>query len=111
MEMLFLLPQELSGLPDFHELYTTRGLYLFKMSPISFWILLIFEFFLIILKTPPCLLLLAVTIPQLYVFQLLCAKTSTFWKTCYFLKTNSVLVHDIFISNYFCFLGEFRALP
>jgi hypothetical protein len=36
-----------------------------------FWILMVFEFFVAILETPPCLLLLAKTLHLLFVLQLL----------------------------------------
>jgi hypothetical protein len=77
------------------------SVYLGLKCCLSFWMLLLFQFFLVISETLSCSLLLAITLRQLDVFQLLtlCANTLTS-ETHYFFKTNSALIHDIIIS--FC---------
>jgi hypothetical protein len=66
------------------------------------WILPVFEFFLVILKPPRCLLLVSMTLRQLEVFRLLtsCAKTA--------ISLGNRLLHRIGISsNLWPFSGQF----
>jgi len=78
-----------------------------------FWILTVFELFLVILETKPFLVSLAKTLRLLdWNLPLTCAQRRRYLqKTDCFFKTNSTLIRDIFISTFLCFFLGLCLLP
>jgi hypothetical protein len=68
-----------------------------------FWILMLFELFLVILETTSFLVSLAKTLRLLDLnLPLTCAQRRRYLqKTNFFSKTNSTLIRDLFVSTYF----------